>query len=78
MNKTININLACTFFHIDENAYETLKIYLNKLEKAFTQSKGKEEILRDVVLNGDYLYEPMLHRKRIQIKMKRGMINKTI
>ena len=48
MNKTININLASTFFHIDENAYEILKIYLNKLEKAFTKSKGKEEILRDV------------------------------
>ena len=48
MNKTININLASTFFHIDENAYELLKSYLNKLEKAFTKSQGKEEILRDV------------------------------
>jgi len=48
MNKTININLASTFFHIDENAYDLLKSYLNKLEKAFTKSQGKEEILRDV------------------------------
>ena len=24
MNKTVNINLASTFFHIDENAYANL------------------------------------------------------
>ena len=27
MNKTININLASTFFHIDENVYNLLKSY---------------------------------------------------
>ena len=48
MNKTININLASTFFHIDESAYNLLQSYLNKLEKAFKNSQGKEEILRDI------------------------------
>ena len=28
MNKTININLGGTFFHIDENAYNHLSSYL--------------------------------------------------
>lgn len=48
MNKTININLASTFFHIDESAYNLLQSYLNKLEKAFKNTQGKEEILRDI------------------------------
>lgn len=48
MNKTININLANTFFHIDESAYNLLQSYLNKLEKTFKNTQGKEEILRDI------------------------------
>lgn len=48
MNKTININLASTFFHVDESAYNLLQSYLNKLEKAFKNTQGKEEILRDI------------------------------
>lgn len=61
MNKTININLASTFFHIDENAYELLKSYLNKLEKAFAKSQGKEEILRDVEVRIAELFQE--HKK---------------
>ena len=63
MNKTININLASTFFHIDEKAYELLKSYLNKLEKAFTKSQGKEEILRDVEVR---IAELLQERKKNQ------------
>src|SRR6056300_202275 len=48
MNKTININLASTFFHIDESAYKKLKAYLNSLEKGFNKTQGKEEILKDI------------------------------
>lgn len=48
MNKTININLASTFFHIDEDAYKVLKAYLKRLETAFKNSQGKEEILGDI------------------------------
>ena len=33
MNKTVNINLAGRFFHIDETAYRTLEAYLKKLKK---------------------------------------------
>jgi phage shock protein PspC (stress-responsive transcriptional regulator) len=48
MNKTVNINLANTFFHIDENAYTKLKLYLKKLEDGFKNTVGKEEILKDI------------------------------
>lgn len=48
MNKTVNINLASTFFHIDESAYAKLKAYLKKLENGFKNTVGKEEILKDI------------------------------
>ena len=48
MNKTVNINLANTFFHIDENAYTKHKLYLKKLEDGFKNTVGKEEILKDI------------------------------
>jgi len=48
MNKTVNINLASTFFHIDESAYTKLKSYLKTLENGFKNTVGKEEILKDI------------------------------
>ncbi len=48
MNKTVNINLASTFFYIDESAYAKLKAYLKKLEDGFKNTVGKEEILKDI------------------------------
>lgn len=48
MNKTVNINLASTFFHIDENAYQILERYLRKLKEGFKDTAGGEEILQDI------------------------------
>ena len=33
MNKTVNINLAGTFFHIDEDAYRKLQRYLEAIKR---------------------------------------------
>ncbi len=48
MNKTVNINLASTFFHIDEIAYQILERYLRKLKEGFKDTAGGEEILQDI------------------------------
>jgi len=48
MNKTVNINLASTFFQIDEEAYKVLNQYLKKLEITFSETDGKEEILEEI------------------------------
>ena len=48
MNKTIDINLAGVFFHIDETAYTHLKNYLEALRATFQNTEGKEDILADV------------------------------
>ena len=48
MNKTVNINLAGTFFHIDESAYQKLQRYLEAIKRSFTDSEGREEIIADI------------------------------
>jgi len=41
MNKTVNINLAGIFFHIDENAYAKLQRYLEAIKRSFTDPQGR-------------------------------------
>ena len=48
MNKTVNINLAGTFFHIDEDAYQKLQRYLEAIKRSFTDSQGRNEIIADI------------------------------
>jgi len=48
MNKTININLAGLFFHIDEDAYAKLQHYLEAIKHSFTDAEGRDEIIQDI------------------------------
>ena len=48
MNKTVNINLAGLFFHIDEEAYLKLQRYLEAIKRSFTDSQGRSEIVSDI------------------------------
>jgi phage shock protein PspC (stress-responsive transcriptional regulator) len=48
MNKTVNINLAGVFFHIDEDAYLKLQRYLEAIKRSFTDSQGRSEIIADI------------------------------
>ncbi len=48
MNKTVNINLAGIFFHIDEDAYLKLQRYLEAIKRSFTDSQGRSEIVADI------------------------------
>jgi phage shock protein PspC (stress-responsive transcriptional regulator) len=48
MNKTVNINLAGLFFHIDEDAYLKLQRYLEAIKRSFTDSQGRSEIVSDI------------------------------
>ena len=40
MKKTIQINLAGTVFHIDDDAYDLLRNYLNSVERKFSRDPG--------------------------------------
>ena len=48
MNRTITINLSGIVFHIDENAYDKLKQYLEKLKSHFSSIQGNDEIIHDI------------------------------
>lgn len=48
MNKTVNINLAGVFFHIDEDAYAKLQRYLSAIKHSFEGVHGEDEIIADI------------------------------
>ncbi len=48
MNKTVNINLAGTLFHIDEDAFGKLSRYLDAIRKSLKGADGSEEIMQDI------------------------------
>lgn len=48
MKKTVNINLAGTFFHIDEDAFAKLSRYLEAVKKSISDPIGEDEIIQDI------------------------------
>jgi len=48
MNKTVTINLASILFHIDEEAFNKLKEYLDAIKESLASEEGKEEITADI------------------------------
>jgi phage shock protein PspC (stress-responsive transcriptional regulator) len=48
MKKTVNINLAGTFFHIDEDAFGKLSRYLDAIKRSLSDPLGGDEIIRDI------------------------------
>lgn len=66
MNKTININLANVFFHIDENAFIKLDNYLKTIEKYLSNEESKDEILQDIEARIAELFsESMAHENQV-------------
>ena len=45
MNQTLTVNISGIVFHIEVDAYDTLKIYLNKIKSIFNNSEEREEII---------------------------------
>ena len=48
MKKTVKINLSGTIFHIDEDAFERLNNYLDRIHEHFKEQEGGEEIIADI------------------------------
>ena len=70
MNTTVTIHLAHTLFHIDSDAFALLKNYLNKLEKSFAQTEGKQEILEDIEVRIAELFSQYTIREGYVISKK--------
>lgn len=48
MNQTLTVNISGIVFHIEVDAYNTLKDYLNKIKSIFGNSEEREEIMQDI------------------------------
>jgi phage shock protein PspC (stress-responsive transcriptional regulator) len=48
MNKTVTINISGIIFHIEEDAFEVLRNYLQSLRNRFSQEEGCDEIMADI------------------------------
>jgi len=64
MNKTVNINLAGIFFHIDEDAYLKLQRYLEAIKRSFTDSQGRSEIIADIEIRIAELFSERMKTDR--------------
>lgn len=68
MNKTININLGGIFFHIDELAYQKLKLYLDAIRRSLSDDpQGRDEILNDIELRIGELLSQRITNDRMVI-----------
>lgn len=66
MNKTVNINLSGIIFHIEEDAYQKLHSYLNKIRSYFSESQGRDEIMADIENRiAELLSEKVSDRKQV-------------
>ncbi len=70
MNKTVNINLAGIFFHIDEDAYLKLQRYLDAIKRSFTDSQGRNEIISDIEARIAELFNERVQNEKQVVSMK--------
>ncbi|RKE92257.1 PspC domain-containing protein [Ichthyenterobacterium magnum] len=70
MNKTVNINLAGIFFHIDEDAYLKLQRYLEAIKRSFTDSQGRSEIISDIEARIAELFNERVQNDKQVIRLK--------
>ncbi|MGB3775631.1 MAG: PspC domain-containing protein, partial [Leeuwenhoekiella sp.] len=64
MNKTININLAGLFFHIDEDAFAKLQHYLDAVKRSLSGTEGRDEIIQDIEARIAELFTERIRHER--------------
>ncbi|MCD6332862.1 MAG: PspC domain-containing protein [Bacteroidales bacterium] len=70
MKKTIQINLAGSIFHIDDDAYERLREYLTAVEHRFAATPDGREIIHDLELRMSELFTERLKPQREVINLE--------
>jgi len=60
MKKTVKINLSGIIFHVDEDAYEKLNAYLEKIHRHFKDTEEGSEIISDIELRMAELFQSKL------------------
>ncbi len=70
MKKTLTVNLAGMVYHIDEDAYQKLKNYLDQLEKNLKKESDFKDIILDIEARISELFNERLEGKRQVITLK--------
>ena len=63
MKKTFTINISGSIFHIDEDAYEKLQVYLRSISAHFGASDEGREIIADIELRISEIFNEKLSSK---------------
>ncbi|TNE53798.1 MAG: PspC domain-containing protein [Bacteroidetes bacterium] len=69
MKKTVSVNIKGINFLIEEDAYETLRNYLDRLERQLAGQQGSREILEDIELRVAELCQEKLGSKKEVIEL---------
>lgn len=67
MEKTIIINIGNTIIHIEESAYERLKVYLNEVKQYFANHADDLEIVADIENRIAELFTEVLAEEKKQV-----------
>ena len=77
MKKTIKIKIGGVVFHIDEDAYEILRLYLDSLTDHFKGMDGGKEVMEDIEARIGEIFEQKIagHKEVIEVEDVNDMIN---
>lgn len=64
MNKTVSINLGGIFFHIEEQAYQQLEQYLNRIQQYFAADNNAQEMLEDIEARIAEMFQEQLQKEK--------------
>jgi phage shock protein PspC (stress-responsive transcriptional regulator) len=76
MKKTIKINLSGIIFHIDDDAYEKLKSYLDTISRHFSNKQESKEIVDDIEARIAELFQERISGETQVITLK--IVNEVI
>ena len=70
MKKTININLAGIVFSLDEDAFQMMSQYLDRVKESFKDAEGRDEIIGDIEARIAELFEQKLNKAKQVINLQ--------
>ncbi|MFZ5940468.1 MAG: PspC domain-containing protein [Bacteroidota bacterium] len=76
MKKTIKINLSGTIFNIDDDAYDRLKLYLDRISSHFSNKQESKEIIDDIEARIAELFQERVARETEVVSLE--IVNEVI
>ncbi len=64
MKKTVKVNINGYIFHIDEDAYDILRGWLDALNKKFENEQGGDEIISDIEARVAELFQEQINQQK--------------